>query len=591
VTLARGAIGATYDAATGHLKTLAAPGGLNLAFAYDGALLTSESASGSVAGTVARTYDDDLRLASQSVNGTAVSFGYDADSLLTQAGALTVTRDAQHGLVTGSTLGGVTSAWTYDGFGGLATASASHASGPLYGAEYTRDKLGRIVQKRVTIAGTMEVTGYAYDPAGRLSGVTRDGVSVATYTYDANGNRLTVTAPSGTVSATYDAQDRLTQYGATTYTYTAAGELLAKTSAGQTTTYQYDELVNLIRVVLPDSTQIDYVVDGQNRRIGKKVNGTLVERLLYADGLRPIAELDGTGNVISRFVYSGGTTPAYLVKGGATYRIVTDHLGSPRLVVDASTGQVAQQLDYDTWGNVTRDTNPGLQPFGFAGGLYDQQTGLVRFGARDYDAASGRWTAKDPIGFAGGDLQLYGYVGSDPVNNSDPSGLLFGGFIDAGECYGQSAAMYWASQYNKDSGWAAAVDGLMGGLASLWTPATSDDTFTVLSTAAGSASLFRSAGREWSHWIPARFARGRPNGFLPSWIVASPLNGNYRSALTHAMNDPFRARFLGRAFMNSRLNPAWLRQWNRLPDWIKGLGMGTAAQASKGNANGCSCSN
>jgi len=68
------------------------------------------------------------------------------------------------------------------------------------------------------------------------------------------------------------------------------------------------------------------------------------------------------------------------------------------------------------------DTNPGFQPFGFAGGLYDPQTGLVRFGVRDYDPETGRWTAKDPIGFDGGDTNLYGYVVNDPVNLFDPLG-------------------------------------------------------------------------------------------------------------------------------------------------------------------------
>ncbi|MFZ1827466.1 MAG: RHS repeat-associated core domain-containing protein [Candidatus Competibacteraceae bacterium] len=60
------------------------------------------------------------------------------------------------------------------------------------------------------------------------------------------------------------------------------------------------------------------------------------------------------------------------------------------------------------------DTNPGFQPFGFAGGLYDQDTGLVRFGARDYDPETGRWTAKDPILFAGGDANLFAYVAAIP---------------------------------------------------------------------------------------------------------------------------------------------------------------------------------
>lgn len=69
------------------------------------------------------------------------------------------------------------------------------------------------------------------------------------------------------------------------------------------------------------------------------------------------------------------------------------------------------------------DTNPGFQPFGFAGGLYDNDTKLIRFGARDYDPEVGRWTGKDPIGFGGGDANLYGYAFNDPVNFIDPSGF------------------------------------------------------------------------------------------------------------------------------------------------------------------------
>jgi RHS repeat-associated protein len=80
-------------------------------------------------------------------------------------------------------------------------------------------------------------------------------------------------------------------------------------------------------------------------------------------------------------------------------------------------------MDYDEFGNVLQDTNPGFQPFGFAGGLYDLDTRLVRFGARDYDAEVGRWTAKDPILFHGGYTNLYGYLLNDPVNYVDPSGL------------------------------------------------------------------------------------------------------------------------------------------------------------------------
>ncbi len=115
--------------------------------------------------------------------------------------------------------------------------------------------------------------------------------------------------------------------------------------------------------------------------------------------------------------------PDYMVKGGVTYRIISDHLGSPRLVVNIADGSVAQRMDYDTWGNVVSDTNPGFQPFGFAGGIYDQHTQLTRFGARDYDAVTARWTSKDPIRFSGIDSNLYGYVMGDTVNLMDSDGM------------------------------------------------------------------------------------------------------------------------------------------------------------------------
>ena len=64
------------------------------------------------------------------------------------------------------------------------------------------------------------------------------------------------------------------------------------------------------------------------------------------------------------------------------------------------------------------------QPFGWAGGVFDPATGLTKFGARDYDPVTGRWLERDPILFNGKQTNLYTYVGNDPVNRIDPSGLL-----------------------------------------------------------------------------------------------------------------------------------------------------------------------
>ena len=160
--------------------------------------------------------------------------------------------------------------------------SASYTATDIYSAAYTRDALGRITQKVETIGGTTATYGYSYDTAGRLSAVTKDTqrpLSTLHLRQQRQPHRRT--GPNGPVSASYDEQDRLTSYGSATYSYTANGELLSKTTGTQTTSYQYDALGNLLNVTLPGGTAIDYLIDGQNRRIGKKVNGALVQGFLY----------------------------------------------------------------------------------------------------------------------------------------------------------------------------------------------------------------------------------------------------------------------------------------------------------------------
>jgi len=115
--------------------------------------------------------------------------------------------------------------------------------------------------------------------------------------------------------------------------------------------------------------------------------------------------------------------PVAMTKNGSTYYLTYDQVGSLRVVADAS-GNVVKRIDYDSFGNIIDDTDPAFEvPFGFAGGMHDQDTGLVRFGYRDYDPGTGRWAAKDPILFTGGDTDLYGYCLNNPINLIDPWGL------------------------------------------------------------------------------------------------------------------------------------------------------------------------
>jgi RHS repeat-associated protein len=320
--------------------------------------------------------------------------------------------------------GDVVDARTYNGFGELETYEATYAGTPLYAASYTRDARGRIVGMVETIEGETHAVVYGYDEAGRLVTVARDGATIATYGYDANGNRLTRTTPGGTTISAHDAQDRLVSQGATTFAYGASGALALRTAPSGTTVYDYDALGQLRGVGLPSGSTLEYVVDPLQRRVVDLVDGSIARAFLHLGAGRIVAELDAAGAVRQRYVHAThASTPDLVREDQVTYRLIADHLGSPRLVVDAATGTVAQRMDFDEFGRVTLDTAPGFQPFGWAGGLYDHRTGLVRFGRRDYDANVGRFIAKDPIGFAGGSGNLYEYAVNDPVNYTDPSGL------------------------------------------------------------------------------------------------------------------------------------------------------------------------
>lgn len=414
-----------YSATTGHLTSLTAPTRGILSFLYDGALVTRHTWSGAVAGNVGFTYDNDFRLSAETVNNAnSINFSYDSDSRLTSAGVLAITRDPNNGRITGTTLGSVSSSVTYDAYSMANRLTTSYAGNSLFDLQHLHDSLSRIVAATEVIGGVTVTFGYTYDAAGRLQAVSRNGEPEASYSYDGNGNRMAVTTTVGTMSATTDAQDRPLTQGTTSFSYTRDGELRESVTGVDTTRYAYGAERELLSVRLPNGTLIEYVYDPQGRQIGKTVNGTLVRGWLYGTGLGPVAELDASNNVAIRFVYADReNVPEYMIKAGVTYRLVHDHLGSVRLVVNASTGAIAQRMDYDAFGQALTNTAPDFQPFGFAGGLYDQQTALVRFDARHYFPSLGRWTAKDPLRFEGGSQNLYSYVGSDPVNSRDPAGL------------------------------------------------------------------------------------------------------------------------------------------------------------------------
>jgi YD repeat-containing protein len=288
----------------------------------------------------------------------AITFAYDLDSLYvgTSSPPFTVTRDqaglSVDGLPYASTLGTVSDASTYDGFGALSSYTVKTSDGTVQYAMYgsggigtpiARDTLGRITAMNEQSNGATHSWAMSYDTRGRLESVSQDGATHV-YTYDPNGN---LTQIDGATFGTYDAQDRLVTFndvttGSWTLSYTNNGDLTYKTNGSQDYAFDYDLSSNLrsVEVNASASESIQYVIDGMNRRIGKAIaptSGSSVNNgLLYDEQRRVVAELDGSNNVLSTFVYGlKPNVPDYMVRGGVTYRIVSDWRGSVRLVLGA----------------------------------------------------------------------------------------------------------------------------------------------------------------------------------------------------------------------------------------------------------------
>ena len=201
------------------------------------------------------------------------------------------------------------------------------------------------------------------------------------------------------------------------------GELETKGGIDGVTTYSYDPMGNLSQAVLPNNTVIGYTYDAQGRLIAKRVDGVIEYRLIYSGQLSPVAKVDADGDVLELYISgTGANSPDYIVKAGSVYRVIKDHLGSTRMIVNANTGDIVKDIRYSEFGEIIEETGTFDTIFGFAGGIRDTDTGLTRFGARWYDPETGRWISKEPLGFAGSN-NFYAYVDGDPVNAVDSNGL------------------------------------------------------------------------------------------------------------------------------------------------------------------------
>jgi RHS repeat-associated protein len=408
--------------------------GQNLSVTYDGPSETGVTWNGAAQGQYSYTYDNNFFLTALqlvSTNDTVqTSFVRDREGLLTGYGPFTLTRGGPARAVSQISDGTLALTFTYDTLARVTARLQKIGGQQAFQAQLTYDTLGQVIRKVENLAGTTHTYDYVYDADGQLTQVTRDGNIVERYRYDANGNRLSRQLGGYPADlASYDAQDRLLQQGTVTYqfdadgflaqrgpdsiSYSARGELLSATVGGETITYSYDGLGRRVsRTSSAGTTQYLY---------GSPANVFLLTQVRDPAG------------VLTTLFYDDGGLLFALERAGARFYVATDQVGTPRLVTD-STGHVVRMLEFDSFGGAISDSNPAFDlPIGFGGGLADASTGLVRLGFRDYDPAAGRWTARDPVRFVGGQGNLFAYVSNDPVNLRDPLGLwCIGGSAYAG---------------------------------------------------------------------------------------------------------------------------------------------------------------
>ena len=297
-----------------------------------------------------------------------------------------------------------------------------------------RDPQDRIIERTIRLSGRLgdasDTRRYAYDSAGRLSRVTDgSGALCESYQYDHQGRRLAEINPlrfRGERRYTYLASNRLGQAGQAQYGHDKAGFRNLKLEGDAETHYRYEPSGLLLAVDMPDGRRIDYAYDENGLRTAKSVDGRVVEAFRWLDPLRLDEFHDGREWWL--FAYSEGRTPVGLTNGRDSYFLLCDQLGTP-LALATTDGRIVQAMQYDSFGNLLSVRGNVVRlPLGFAGGLYDADTGLTRFPWRDYDADTGRFTALDPLGARGGDKDWYGYCVDDPVNRVDAWGLE--GFLD-----------------------------------------------------------------------------------------------------------------------------------------------------------------
>jgi len=448
----------TYNG-KGNLITRTSPDNKTIAYSYDlDNRLTGKTYLDNT--TTSFQYDDAGNMTYAGNQNIAYNFTYDANNRITQITdtnnlVLTYTYDAAGNRASMVTPGNKTTTYSYDNNNQI-----SQIATDLGNFTFTYDAANRRITRTFPNGTT---STYAYDDDSRLTGITTTNagttIDSATYTLDGAGNRLSKTQNSTIVDYTYDNIYRLTSASPTgttqapeAYTYDAVGNRLTSAyvltpSVNETTLYSYDDENRLtgIEITKQDGSGMRRTYAFAYDPFGRRISKTIVQdgigtdcttpntcprttTYLY-DGQNIILEYNTSSEIVTRYTHGPSIDePLAIEIPNATaftpYYYHADGLGSITALTNAN-GSIVQRYEYDSFGNQTITTNGGIkQPFTFTAREYDTETGMYFYRARYYDPKVGRFVTRDPISFAGGDVNLYAYVGNNPVNLIDPDGQI-----------------------------------------------------------------------------------------------------------------------------------------------------------------------
>ncbi len=397
-----------YDAAGNRVK-MTTPEGKAVQYHYDGANRLDQIAS--YLGTFAFGYDTMGRRTGLGYpNGASISYGYDSVGQLTSLLAQTVGHKGRNELVNAFS-------YTLDAIGNRVSKSVTWNEHQSNQYDYTYDALSQLIEI---------LDGKSKEKSSRKR--------IVGYVYDRVGNR--VTGPGWNDLSTYNEVNQLVTRGRASYRYDRNGNLIAKDGWS----YSYDYENRLIKATKTDDGEtkaISFKYDPFGRRIEKKIEEigggrTEARTATYVYDNEDIileyrtgAEENGSERdriKVSRYVHGPGIDePLAVEQKGQIYYYHADGLGSVVRLTDQR-GRVVQSFDYSAFGMMQQQGNEVKQPYTYTGREWDKELGLYYYRARYYDPAIGRFISKDPIGFNGGDVNLYRYVGNGPVNAIDPYG-------------------------------------------------------------------------------------------------------------------------------------------------------------------------